>query len=130
MRLMDQLRGSGRTYNMLTEAEMNAFSGAHVLVYGATYGHARQLFNTYLSRFRKHWTRTTMTDMEVQYGDSGGVVQFRPIEKLPMPWDGRMPEPGLSRKNLVLFDHYAIEDKFPWLVDMLHRYDGGGDYGI
>ena len=98
---LESLRASGRTTRMLAEAKRQADSGKEVWVITATAREAVRM-------------RATLNDPRIHFESSHQSM---------FDWD-TLRLAGIGGEAVVLVDHWAIENKYRRLLEMLHRFDG------
>ena len=95
-------RQTGRTTRMLQDAKMWAQSGARVVVVGANHNQVEHVL--------KH-----MCDPS--------LFTFQTVKKWkPYLLEGKYPT-GFDARDVVLFDHYAIEAAFPNIIREYELYE-------
>lgn len=102
---MDDLRRTGRTKRMLSEARKLAEQGKAVYVVAATEQHALQL---------EFEAGEEATKLGIKF-ETIGSLRNLDFETLTLR--------GAHPNCVVLVDHYAIECRFSRVLEMLHKFD-------
>jgi hypothetical protein len=105
MGIRDRRRRTGRTTRMLAEAVKLAKKGRAVYIIVANASQGRRLEKQCGEAFQR---------LGIKFETPGSVGNF--------DWE-TMTLRGAHPNCVALVDHYAIEARFPRIVEMLHRYD-------
>jgi hypothetical protein len=106
-------RNTGRTSRMLREAARLALAGQNVIVIASTHAQAHELW-------RKTWD-VGYPGIEAHVGNltvtfnNGKTIKFKRASDPFISWETGVVE---GEQAVVLVDHFAIEQKWGWVLEM------------
>ena len=114
-------RRTGKTSRMLLEASRQALTGKKVIVAMVNHSQAYQAF-------RQVWDagypgmEANIAQLVIKFPHTGGYVAFSSSETEGIDWH-RGTVYGEDSNSELLVDHFAIEERFGWLLDMWLKFN-------